>query len=148
MLQGPRHWPDFARAMDRIEWLTDPRYATWPDLVANRTELASEIAALIAGRSLEEWGAIFDRHDVWWAPVQTQAQVIVDPVVLEAGAWTEVPTAEGPARMVATPIDFSDTPWTIAGPVPEVGQHTEEILEELGYGWEEIAGLKEGGAIP
>jgi crotonobetainyl-CoA:carnitine CoA-transferase CaiB-like acyl-CoA transferase len=148
MLQGPRHWPDFVRAVGREDWLADPRYATWPDLVAHRAELAAEIAAIIATRSLEEWGAVFDAHDVWWAPVQTQAQVIADPVVAEAGAWASVPTAEGVTRMVATPVDFSDTPWEIAGPVPELGQHTEEVLGELGYSWDDLARLKDEGAIP
>jgi crotonobetainyl-CoA:carnitine CoA-transferase CaiB-like acyl-CoA transferase len=148
MLQGPRHWPDFARAMEHEDWLSDPRFATWPELIAHRAELAREISALIRSRTLEEWGATFDRHNVWWAPVQTQAQVLADPVAAEAGAWTEVPTSDGPARMVATPIDFSETPWAIAGPVPEVGQHTEEVLGELGYDWDEIVRLRENGAIP
>ena len=50
--------------------------------------------------------------------------------------------------MVATPVDFSDTRWAPAGPTPECGQHTEEILLELGYDWERIGALKEQGVIP
>ena len=50
--------------------------------------------------------------------------------------------------MGSTPIDFSETRWAPSGPVPEVGQHTEEVLLELGYDWEKIGELKDAGAIP
>jgi len=49
--------------------------------------------------------------------------------------------------MVASPVDFSTTAWAPHGPSPELGQHTEEILLELGYGWEAIAELRERGAL-
>ena len=60
----------------------------------------------------------------------------------------DVPAADGPVKMVASPVDFYGTPWLPKGPVPELGQHTEEVLLELGFEWEQIAGLKEKGAIP
>jgi formyl-CoA transferase len=50
--------------------------------------------------------------------------------------------------MVATPVEFSDTESTPRGPVPEAGQHTEEVLLEHGWDWEQIAGFKERGVIP
>jgi crotonobetainyl-CoA:carnitine CoA-transferase CaiB-like acyl-CoA transferase len=65
-----------------------------------------------------------------------------------AGAFVDVPLPDGPARMVATPMDFYGTPWQPRGPAPELGQHTEEILLELGFDWDRIVQLKEGGVIP
>jgi formyl-CoA transferase len=50
--------------------------------------------------------------------------------------------------MVATPADFSETRWAPRGPPPELGQHTEEVLLEMGYDWDRIIALKEAGAIP
>jgi crotonobetainyl-CoA:carnitine CoA-transferase CaiB-like acyl-CoA transferase len=86
---------------------------------------------------------------MWWAPVQTTTEAIDDPQVHAAGGFVDVPQADGTtAPGVATPIDFSDTAWTPGGPSPECGQHTEEILLELGFDWEAIGGLKERGAIP
>ena len=51
-------------------------------------------------------------------------------------------------RVVASPVDFDGTPWALRGPAPEFGQHTEEVLLELGYDWDGIIGLKDRGLIP
>jgi crotonobetainyl-CoA:carnitine CoA-transferase CaiB-like acyl-CoA transferase len=147
-LQGDRHWPDVCRALGREDWLTDPRYATLAVRAANCAALTRELEEAIAAKPLDEWAPIFDREDVWWAPVQTMEEVIADPVMAEAGAWVDVPTPDGPARMVASPADFYGSPWSPRGPAPEFGQHTEEVLLELGHDWEAIIALKEAGAIP
>jgi formyl-CoA transferase len=87
---------------------------------------------------------------MWWAPVQTTEELIADPQAHAAGVFVEMPQADGapPVPAVASPLDFSGTPWAVAGPTPECGQHTEEVLLELGYDWEAIGALKEKGAIP
>ena len=65
-----------------------------------------------------------------------------------AGCFVETPTGDGAtARMVATPIDVGTSAWAPAGPSPEMAQHTEEILLELGYDWDTITELKEAGAV-
>jgi crotonobetainyl-CoA:carnitine CoA-transferase CaiB-like acyl-CoA transferase len=105
--------------------------------------------AVFATRSSAEWTEIFDREGVWWAPVQSTDEVIGDPQAVACGAFVDVPLAEGGStRMVASPIDFSDTPWAPRATAPEFGQHTEEILLELGYDWEAISRLKDNKVIP
>lgn len=148
MLQGDRHWPDFCRAVGHEEWMRDPRFETLLARAQNATALVHAIEEVLAQRTLEEWAPIFDRENVWWAPVQTLDQVVVDPVMAAAGAWVDVPTPDGPVRMVATPADFHGTPWQPRASAPELGQHTEEVLLELGYDWNAITGLKERGVIP
>ena len=96
-----------------------------------------------------EWAEAFAANDVWWAPVNSVNEVVQDPVVHAAGAFVDVPGPDGGAqKAVATPADFSGTPWQPGGVPPELGQHTEEVLLELGYDWDGIIGLKERGAIP
>jgi crotonobetainyl-CoA:carnitine CoA-transferase CaiB-like acyl-CoA transferase len=148
-LQGQRHWPDLVRAVERPEWLDDQRFATMRARRDNVVELVGLLDALFATRTLAEWGAAFDRAGMWWAPVQTTTEVVADPQAEAAGCWVDVPVAEGgTARMVATPVDFSDTAWAPTGASPECGQHTEEVLLELGHDWEAIGALKEKGVIP
>ncbi len=103
---------------------------------------------IFATKPLHEWTNIFDRENVWWAPVQTPDEVVADPQVRAAGGVVRAPVNEGDAEMVASPADFAGTPWKPAGAAPEFAQHTEEVLLELGYDWEAIAKLKEAKAIP
>lgn len=147
LLQADRHWPDLCRAIQRPDLQSDPRYA---DIVARRDNapaLVEELDRIFAGKTMAEWGEIFDREDVWWAPVNTVQDMLTDPVAQEAGVFLEVPTPEGPLKGVATPADFYGTPCQPRGTSPELGQHTEEVLLELGYDWDGIIALKESGAI-
>ncbi|MEE8422013.1 MAG: CoA transferase [Dehalococcoidia bacterium] len=148
MLQGDRHWPDFCRAVGHDEWMEDERFASLLDRAINAAALIAEIEAVLAERTVEQWAEIFDRENVWWAPVQSFAEVVADPVLEQAGAWVDVPLAEETVKMVATPVDFHGTPWAPSAGAPELGQHTEEVLLELGYDWEQIAALKDSAVIP
>ena len=68
--------------------------------------------------------------------------------MLANGYIVEVPRPDGdPVRMVATPVQMSKSPLKIRGLAPELGQHTEEILLEVGYTWDDIEALRSGGAI-
>jgi crotonobetainyl-CoA:carnitine CoA-transferase CaiB-like acyl-CoA transferase len=148
-LQGDRHWPDLVRAVDRPAWREDPRFATMAARRANCAELVGLLDAVFATRPLAEWGAILDRAGMWWAPVQTTEEVVADPQAIAAGAFVDVPLPEGgSARMVASPVDFSDAALSPRAGAPELGQHTEEVLLELGYDWEAIGALKDGRVIP
>ena len=149
-LQADRHWPDVLRAIDREEWADDPRFNTIEARWQHSAELVLELSALFATKPLAEWGPIFDREDVWWAPVQYAHETVDDPQAAAAGGFVEVPASDGgdAVRMVATPVDFTGTPWTARSMPPEFAQHTEEVLLELGYDWDQIIELKDTGAIP
>jgi crotonobetainyl-CoA:carnitine CoA-transferase CaiB-like acyl-CoA transferase len=147
-LQGDRHWPDLVRAIDRPDLLTDERFATIRLRMKNAADLVKLLDEAFAQRPLAEWAAVFDRENVWWAPVQHSHDLLTDPQAEAAGVFVEVPMAEGSARMVASPVDFSETRWSPASMAPELGQHTEEVLIELGYDWDQVAVLAERGIIP
>jgi crotonobetainyl-CoA:carnitine CoA-transferase CaiB-like acyl-CoA transferase len=148
-LQGDRHWPDVLRAVGRPEWADDERYADLMARFANSAELVRELNAIFATKPLSEWAEVFDREDVWWAPVQHAHDLIDDPIARSAGGFVSVPVDGGdPVDMVASPIDFAGTPWSPRSMPPEFAQHTEEVLLELGHDWDRIIELKELGAIP
>lgn len=148
LLQGDRHWPDLLRAIGREDLREDERFNSIMSRAMNAEALAKTLDHEFAKRPLNEWAEVFDREDVWWAPVQTVADLVEDPAARANGAFIEVQGAEGPVEMVATPVDFYGTPWRATTGAPELGQHTEEVLLELGYGWEQIAALKGQGVIP
>ena len=147
-LQSDRHWPDLVQAIERPELRNDPRFADIRARKEHFGELIAELDAIFGACTFAEWAERLDRAGMWWAPIQTVEQAVADPQAEAAGAFIDVPIAEGSARMLATPVDFGDHRPTAAREVPEPGQHTEEILLELGYEWDAIAAFKSRGVIP
>jgi crotonobetainyl-CoA:carnitine CoA-transferase CaiB-like acyl-CoA transferase len=147
-LEGDRHWPNFIRAIDRPDLADDPRYAEIYARGANCAALIAELDAMFLTRTRAEWTDRFDEHGVWWAPIQAVHELPDDPQAIAAGCFVETPMPDGTtATMAATPVDFSDSNWAPSAPSPEFGQHTEEILFDLGYDWDKISALKDGGSI-
>ncbi len=146
-LEGPRHWPPLARAVGHPEWIEDARYADPAERAKNARELIKKLDAIFATRTREEWGEIFDAEvDLWWAPVQSIEEVFADPQTHAAGGFVEVPDGEGTTLLPATPVDFDGTPWAPRSMAPDHGQHTEEILKEIGRG-DAIESLRANGVI-
>jgi crotonobetainyl-CoA:carnitine CoA-transferase CaiB-like acyl-CoA transferase len=132
-LEQDRHWPGLLAAIERPELADDPRFGSSPDRAKNSEALVAELDAVFRTRTRDEWAAAFDVHDVWWAPVNTIPDAIQDPQAIAAGAFVDMPVLDGedPYRAVASPVDF-DGHGHPAGHVPAVGEHTAEVLAELG----------------
>jgi crotonobetainyl-CoA:carnitine CoA-transferase CaiB-like acyl-CoA transferase len=148
LLQGDRHWPDLCAALGRPDLLTNDR---WNNIIKRRDAseaLVQELDPLFESKTMDEWSPIFDKHNVWWAPVNTITEARQDPLVQNSGAFTQTEGPDGVIPLVNTPVDFYGTPHAVQGPSPELGQHTEEVLLAMGYDWDKIIALKEGGAIP
>jgi crotonobetainyl-CoA:carnitine CoA-transferase CaiB-like acyl-CoA transferase len=148
LLQADRHWGDLCRAISREDLMEDERFKNIEVRRVNGPALVEELDAVFATKPMAEWAEAFAANDVWWAPVNSINEVVQDPMVQAAGAFVEVPGPDGVLQSVATPADFSSTPWQAKGPPPELGQHTEEVLLEMGYDWDAIIALKKRGAIP
>jgi crotonobetainyl-CoA:carnitine CoA-transferase CaiB-like acyl-CoA transferase len=146
-LEGDRHWPDLCRAVGRPEWIEDERYSSLLARRDNCRELIGELDAIFATKTREEWGVEFDRENVWWAPVQTVDELLADEQFLAAGGLVEVPDGPGTATMVASPVDFAGTPWAPRAMPPGLGEHTDEILAELGRDQASIDKLRADGIV-
>lgn len=131
-LQGDRHWPALCRAVGRTDWLTDDRYATAYERACNAIDLIAELDAVFVTRSLDEWAEIFDAEpDFFWSPINSIIDVLADDQFHAAGGLVQVPDGDGTQPMVATPADFGGTPWEPRSAAPKLGEHTDEILDDI-----------------
>jgi crotonobetainyl-CoA:carnitine CoA-transferase CaiB-like acyl-CoA transferase len=148
MLQPDRYWRGFCQAIGRPDLETDERYATALPRAQNGLELIALLDDIFATRTQAEWGEILDRFDLVWGPVQKIDDVVRDPQARAIEAFAKVRHRTGEnIEIVKSPIEFSATPSSIRRTAPELGEHTEEVLLENGYTWDDIAALKEKGAI-
>ena len=132
-LEGERHWPPLARVAGRAEWLDDERFADPRNRRLNARELIAELDEIFASKTMDEWIEIFaTESDFFWAPVQSPDDLLADPQFYASGALVEVPDGATTTNMIATPADFGATPWAPRGMAPDLGEHTREILTELG----------------
>ncbi len=148
MLVSDMYWPQFCRAMERVDLENDPRFATFEARLQNCKELIALLDELFAQRTLDEWGRRLDEEGCIWAPAQTTKEVISDPQSRARGAFTKIdhPT-QGEMELVDTPVKFGKARVGVRGPAPELGQHTEEVLLEAGYNWDDIVKLRDEGVI-
>jgi crotonobetainyl-CoA:carnitine CoA-transferase CaiB-like acyl-CoA transferase len=142
MLQPGKFWADVCRHIDRPELADDPRFATAEQLAAHAGEAAKLLQEVIAGRDLAEWAERFATLAGPWAPVQDTLQAGNDAQV-RANEYI-LPTGE--LELVSSPVQFDVTAPQLS-PAPEFAAQTEQILLELGLGWDRIAALKEAGAV-
>jgi crotonobetainyl-CoA:carnitine CoA-transferase CaiB-like acyl-CoA transferase len=135
-------------ALNRPDLADDPRFATIEGRSRHAAEVSAELQRIFRNHTRDEWGEIFDREGVWWARVQHTHDLVDDPQAIAGRGFVDMPLPNGTtARMVATPVDFGGQSSQIGQPVPELGQHTELVLLELGRSWEEISALRDAGVI-
>jgi crotonobetainyl-CoA:carnitine CoA-transferase CaiB-like acyl-CoA transferase len=146
-LEGDRHWPDLCRAIDRAEWIGDERFGTAEARRTNIGELIGLLDEVFATRTRDEWGEAFDREDMWWAPVQTTEEVLADPQAWAGNGFVEVPDDAGSVTMINSPLDYGSTPAAPRAMPPDLGQHTDEILGELGRDAATVERLRADGVV-
>src|SRR3989441_868034 len=138
----------FCRALDLEELLDDPRFADNPTRVAHRKELVPPIERRIAELTKAEVVRRLREANVPVGPINSLDEVFADPVIRHLGLIAEVdhPTA-GRVRAPGVPVRMSGTPASVRRHPPQLGEHTDEILREVGYSDDEITALRREGAI-
>lgn len=146
VMQPDLYWSKFCKAIGREDLEHNSRYATFEAQRQNSVELIHIIAEVIRGKTLDEWKPRLSE-----IPFETSASlldVIQDPQARANDVFVpfDHPTY-GPMEVISNPVKLSQTPASVRTPAPEFSQHTEEVLLETGYSWEDIQRFKEQGII-
>jgi formyl-CoA transferase len=145
---GEGMWQRLCKAIGREDLLARAEFSAQPKRAQNRSELNAEINKALAAKRSAEWIEALNAAGVPCGPIYTMDQVFADPQVQHIGAAAEVEHRKlGRFRVVNQGVRLSRTPARIASAAPEVGEHTDEILAELGYGNEDVAQLRAAKAI-
>jgi crotonobetainyl-CoA:carnitine CoA-transferase CaiB-like acyl-CoA transferase len=149
MLQSQRYWPAVCQALGISHLVNDARFKDASERQANARELIALFDDAFARKTSVEWSDIFKNIDIIAAPVQGFADLASDPQVIANEYIVDYKHEDfGPIKVIGVPVALSETPGKVIAEAPQFGQHTEEVLIELGgYTWEEIAKLREKEAI-
>jgi crotonobetainyl-CoA:carnitine CoA-transferase CaiB-like acyl-CoA transferase len=131
LIYNDKQWTAFVEAV-RPVWASDPVFATL-ELRARRIDTVyARIAETMKERTTQEWLTLFRGLDIPAAPLRTPDELFDNPHLNAVGLFETVDTPQGPVRFPGVPTWFSRTPGRVAGPAPELGANTREVLEELG----------------
>lgn len=145
---GDKRWPTFCALLGVPEWVTDPRFVTNGDRYARRYELADLIGERLQARTSAEWEPLLNNAGIPCGPIHRLDEALDHPQTRhrEMVVALEHPTM-GRVRLLGLPVKLSETPAVIERPPPLFGQHTDEILGELGLSDADIARLREAGIV-
>ena len=147
VLQADRFWPQFCQVLGKEEWIKDPRFENQLVRGQNIGDLLPTAKEIFSTKTRDEWVKLLNEAEIAAAPVNDFADIANDPQVQANGYIMEInDDIHGKVRVPGIPVKLSKTPGKVTKLAPELGQHTEEVLMELGgYTWEDLAQLREAG---
>ena len=139
----------WARLMGEEIWLTDDRFKDDAARVVNSEVISERMAAWCSERTNAEVIAILDKAGIPCGPVLKPQEVLDHEHLKAIGAFQQIeyPGIRAPIPLLSTPVSLSTTPGTIRSAPPQIGEHTDEILAELGYAADDITALRASGTI-
>lgn len=143
------YWPQFCEAVGIEHLKDDPRFTANEERAANGAALFAILREAFLTRPQKEWEERLDRYDLIWSPIRYPTELATDEQLLENGyiTYAEHPT-HGKIKVTGLAVELSKTPGKLGTWAPTLGQHTEEILLEAGYTWDDVAAMKEQKVIP
>jgi crotonobetainyl-CoA:carnitine CoA-transferase CaiB-like acyl-CoA transferase len=147
LLQSDKHWEDFAARLERPVLVEDERFNHSSTRAQNGPDCIDILDGAFAERTLDEWKERLETFDGVWTPFQTLDELYADPQVIANGYLPSMTHGSGDeVQLVASPAQFDEEPIVVER-APELGEHTELVLNEIGIDWDEITALKGSGAI-
>ena len=146
-LQPDRYWPEVCERLERPELEKDERFKDGMQRYMNREACIAELSKTIGERTLAQWTDRFSTMETPWGAMQTPTTVHDDCQVAPNGYLQTVDTGEhGDLTLVSNPIQFDNAPSPLQR-APEMGEHTDEVLQEFGLDMDKLMDLKVKGAI-
>jgi crotonobetainyl-CoA:carnitine CoA-transferase CaiB-like acyl-CoA transferase len=146
-LQAGKYWPTLCRAIGHPEWATDPRFADHASLMTNSLAATELLNEEFAGATLVEWRQRLATFDGQWAVMQDTIEAASDPQTVANGYVQECQTSSGvPFKLATAPVQFDQQP-AVPHRAPELNEHGDAILEELGFDGDAIVDLKIRGVV-
>jgi crotonobetainyl-CoA:carnitine CoA-transferase CaiB-like acyl-CoA transferase len=147
LLQADRYWPDLCAHLERPDLLDDPRFRDGAARYEHRRECIEVLRDVFRTRTYDEWRERLQTLEGVWAPLQTALEVHDDPQAGANGYLEAITTGSGETFVLpANPVQFDETPASVRG-APDHGEHTDEVLLELGLTYDEILEHKVAGAV-
>ena len=148
LLQSDRFWAELCGILERKDMIDDPRFVDAAARFANRVECIRELDETFARRTFDDWRERLAKLSGVWAPAITLKEVHDHVQVEPNGYLPKVTGHDGlEFKLVAPPMRFGGQPTTPAGPAPELGQHSEAILLDVGLEWADITRIREAGGL-
>jgi len=137
-----------AQTLGAPELASDPRFVSNPARVEHRLELVELLSGYFRRRDAEEWLTVFRREKIPGGPINSIPEALADPQVLARDMVIEMPhPTAGVVRLVGSPLKLSETPAAYVRHPPLLGEHTDEVLAELGYDADEVRSLRQHGIV-
>jgi formyl-CoA transferase len=148
-VEEDKNWPAFAQAIERPDLLTDPRFVDARGRHANSSDFVAELDRAFGAHPLAHWKTVLDAASLPYGAVQTPDEIVNDPQMLANEILVPIVDGGANAKMtVDSPVVIKESPKVPARLAPQLGEHTEQVLAELGFNTAQIDGLRADGAIP
>ena len=145
----PDKWPALAKGVGRPDLLTDPRFADPAKLATNSTELTATLDEIFRSQPMSHWREVFDQGHLTFGVVHAPSEVVRDPQLRENDIVVPIDGAGEKVKFtVSSPLTVHGVSKVAARRAPEIGEHNDELLQELGFSSDEIAEFRTGGVIP
>jgi formyl-CoA transferase len=145
----PDRWPALANGIGRADLLSDARFANAGKQAANASQLTAILDEVFSSQSMSHWSEVLDTNHITYGIVREPSEVINDPQLEVNDIVVPLEGAGGNLRFtISSPIQVHGVTKVPAKRAPEIGEHSEEVLTELGFDAKEIAGFHASGAIP